>query len=312
MPTLKLLTAPSHPDGSHQIGSPGGYEFWHFHAEDPSHRLRLSIAFYDGFTLHPEYASRYAAYRRNPTRNAPPTPSQYPFLQANIFENEKSLASSTAYFPAGSFHAEDGPSIALGSSRAIFRENEIALAISEAHQAIAAELTFEPIFALTAPIEKAFTTDKNGTADHFWIPARPLCNVHGQIRIDDRTILFTGLGQHNHYYGLAPYSTVAARWIRGCVLLPRAAELFQAAGDRAIAITAGESGIHSVDNPPFTAEWKPRMISRPSHPTTISVGDRLILRNPRIAALSSKQMQIVYDAYVEGEQATAWVEIDRG
>ena len=42
----------------------------------------------------------------------------------------------------------------------------------------------------------------------------------------------------------------------------------------------------------------------------MSFDDRLILRNPRIASETNAQLHIVYDAYVEGEQSTAWVEID--
>ena len=307
MATLKLLTTPDHPDGSHRIGSPGGYEFWHFHAEDQSRRLRVAVSFHDGFALHPDYIRRYAAYRRNPTRNAPPTPSQYPCLQINVFENKKILASSTTYLTPGSLHTEDPQSLALGSSRAIFRESEIALAISESQLALSVKLTFEPILVLT-PIEKSFPPA--GAGEHHWIPARPLCQVHGQIRRSGRTIPFTGLGQHNHYYGTGPLSAVAGRWIRGCVLFPRAAEIFQAVARHAIAVTASKSGIQVSENPSFTAEWNHRFLRPPSHPITMNFGDRLILRNPRLASVIGPQLQIVYDAYVEGVQGTAWVEID--
>ena len=220
MPTLKLLTLPDNADRSHRIGSPGGYEFWHFQAEDASQRVRIAVAFHDGFAWHQDYLSRYAAYRRRPTRNSPPTPSQYPCLQINIFENERSQASSTAYFPAGTFQAEDNPSLTLGSNRAVFRDNEIALSLSEPEKNLSIELIFQPALTMHRPIEKSFPADGTGATEHHWIPARPLCNVSGQLRLGGHAIPFAGLGQHNHYYGTGPMFAIASRWVRGSVLFP--------------------------------------------------------------------------------------------
>ena len=75
-------------------------------------------------------------------------------------------------------------------------------------------------------------------------------------------------------------------------------------------ISATDSGIQAAENPPFTTQWNKPMLGRPSYPIAISFADRLILRNPRLARAIGRQLQLVYDAYVEGEQATAWVEID--
>jgi hypothetical protein len=86
--------------------------------------------------------------------------------------------------------------------------------------------------------------------------------------------------------------------------------MFQAADGHSIAITAGESGIQAIENPPIIAEWKKPMFGGPTYPLTMNFGDRLILRNPRIARSMGAQLQMIYDAYVEGEQTTAWVEID--
>jgi hypothetical protein len=312
MATLKLLSTPDHADGSHRIGSPGGYEFWHFHAEDSSRGVRVAAAFHDGFGLHPDYMKRYSAYRRKPTRNAPPTPSQYPCLQVSVFEKEKTLGSWTTYFPFGSFNADDGGSLTLGSNRTIFRQDEITLALSEPQLAMSVDLTFQSAAAITTPLpEQSFSAGGSGGAEHHWIPARPLCAVQGQVRRGGRSISLEGLGQHSHYYGTGPMFLVARRWIRGCVLFPRVAEMFQAAGEQAIVIMANDNGVESIEKPPFLAEWKNRMFG-PSYPLTMNFGDRLILRNPRIAWAIVAQMQLVYDAYVDGEQARAWVEIDGG
>ena len=232
MPMLKLLTAPVQPDGSHHIGAPGGYENWHFLAEDSSRHIRVAVSFHDGFALHPDYVKRYAAYHRKPTRNAPPTPSQFPCLQVNVFENEKCLASSSTNFPAGSFHAEEGPILKLGPNRAVFRQDQIALTVSESRQAMSVELTFKSVLTMAPPIVKLFTPElfppgKTNAAEDGWIPARPLCEVQGQIRCGGHGIPFNGLGQHNHYYGTGPVLTVATRWLRGSVLFPRAPKYFR-------------------------------------------------------------------------------------
>jgi hypothetical protein len=311
MATLKLLTMPEHADGSHHIGSPGGYEFWHFYAEDLSQSVRVTVKFHDGFGLHPVYIKRYAAYRRKPTRNTPPTPSEYPCIQVSVFENEKVLASWTTYLPPGSFDAGDGTSLMLGANRAVFGEDEITLALSEPQLAVAIDLTFRSAWPNMSPLaEQSFPPGKASCGEFHWIPARPLCTVDGQVRRGGRSISLTGLGQHNHYYGTGPVSVVARRWIRGCVLFPRAAEMFQAAGDNAIAITATDSSVQTIVNPQFIAQWKQRMFGGPYYPLTMNFGERLILRNPRIAKAIDAQLQMVYDAYLDGEQATAWVEID--
>jgi hypothetical protein len=303
MSTVKLLSTPDHADGSHRIESPGGYEFWHFYAEDSSSRFRIAAGFHDGFGLHPDYIRRYAAYRRKPTRNAPPTPSQYPCFKMSAVENESRLASSTIFFPAGEFWA-DGESLSLGSNRVSFSKDEIILTLAAREQAISIELCLQPALPVNVA-ERSFPG-----WNHHWILARPLCTVSGQITHRDRNIRFEGLGQHIHYYGTSPMLFAAKRWLRGCVMLPRSAEMFEAVDDKAIAASADESGVRAENNSLFDAEWKKPLFGGQPYPSKMKVGERLILRNPRIAISLPGQLQIIYDAYVDGEQATAWVEVD--
>ena len=189
--------------------------------------MRVAVRFHDGFGLNPDYIKRYAAYRRKPTRNTPPTPSQYPCLQVSVFEKEKVLGSWTTYFPSGSFHADDGESLTLGSNRAIFRQDEIALALSEPQLAMSVDLTFRsgPPNILPLP-EQSFPRGKSGRAEHQWIPARPLCAVDGVVRRGGRSIPVTGLGQHNHYYGTGPVFAVAKPMDSGlCFVPPRRGDI---------------------------------------------------------------------------------------
>jgi hypothetical protein len=298
MGIVKLLRPPEFADGSHQIGSPGGYECWHFYAEDASQNVRAAAAFHDGFATHPEYVRRYAAYRRSPTRNAPAVPSEFPCVQVGVFEEGKRLETWTTYFPAGSFRAE-GSGIGIGSSRADFRAQEIVVAISEARQSI--ELNFRP----TTPAAPELSYGPNG--EHRWIPARPRCEVEGKIQIAGRDLSIRGIGQHNHWYGTAP---VPGRWVRGSVLLHESAVMFHGAGDQAIVIGAKESAEYAIERAPFIAEWKAGLLDGMSHPSTMNIGERLVLRNGRIIWQIEGQLKLIYDAYIDGEQATAWVEID--
>lgn len=304
MATLKLFSQPDFLDGSHRVGAPGGYEVWHFHAEDLSQGIRIAASFHDGLASHPDYVRRYRAYRRRPTRNAPPTPSEYPGLKVDVLADEKRLGGATMYLPPGALRVEN-ESVAFDSNRAVFRGGEIDLNIAVREQALTVELKFQPVLPVTRPVEISL-----GSAAHIWIAARPLCNVSGQIRRGERTIAFEGLGQHNHYYGLEPMLAQAKTWLRGCVLFPRAAESFGAVDEKAIVLSADENGMQTADDAIADIDWKKPLLGGRPYPLSMKLGEKLMLRNPRIATAYTGQMQIIYDAYVDGEQATARVEMD--
>jgi len=301
MATLKLMSPPAatRADGWHGIAAPGGYEAWHFYAEDRTRRIRLIFSFHHGLALHPDYLRRFDAYRRHPTRNRPPLPSQYPCLHWAIYEdrNEKPAASSTTQFPPGAFHA-DGTSLTLGPNRLIFSQDQITAQI---RQSFSGELVFHPILQ-AGSIETVF-------AGHYWLAARPLCQVRGEIRLGARTIALNGLGRQDQYYGTLPLACAATRWMRGGILFPRAAIEFQTADDHATILLADEAGTRSIENSPFTVNSTRHALRTPPYPSAIDFGDWLILRNGRVADSSPAQLQVLFDAYVDGEQTTAWVEI---
>ncbi|MGD0388300.1 MAG: hypothetical protein ABSC42_05025 [Tepidisphaeraceae bacterium] len=310
MATLKLMNPPAatRADGWHGIAAPGGYEAWHFHAEDLTQRIRIVFSFHHGLALHPDYLRRFDAYRRRPTCNRPPLPSQYPCLHWAIYENKNKgenknkepLASSTTQFPPGAFQA-DGTSLTLGPNRLIFSRDDIIAHLSRIKESFSAELVFQPILQAGSV--------QSILADHYWLPSRPLCQVLGEIRLGARTIAFQGLGRQNQYYGTAPLAYAAARWMRGGVLFPRAAVAFQTADDHATVILADEAGTRRIENSPFIVNSTRRTLRLPPHPSAIDFGNWLILRNGRVADSSPAQLQLLFDAYVDGEQSTAWVEI---
>jgi hypothetical protein len=306
MATLRLLSTPAHRDGSHRITAPGGYEFWRFLAEDAERRIGVAVTFHDGFLSHPEYAARYAKYLRHPTRNQPPLPAQYPCLQVRIIEGGSTAIAWTEYFPAGTF-AESHGRIALKSNAAEFLETgRMRLRVSAAHYATGAELTFRARMFSTEPAEITFPADRN-----VWIPAYPLCDVEGRIELRGRMIEFSGVGQHDHCYGTRPVESASRGWVRGNVLLPNGAEMFQIAAERCVAISASGSTLGALENPPMSQQWKSGNFLSPPYPVSLNFGERVILRNPRVQKPPTAQTHLIYDAYVDGEQATGWVEIDR-
>src|ERR1044072_5214382 len=118
MPTLDLFTrSPADPDSSHGIRSPGGYEVWHFDAEDASTGLRVVATLSEGSIVHPGYLRRYARYRRSPTRCAPPLPRDYCCAALTVYE-EGSMA---AQFISQAFRDEvkrspRPPQVRIGAS----------------------------------------------------------------------------------------------------------------------------------------------------------------------------------------------------
>ena len=305
MATLNLFDLlPPSANGSHHVAAPGGYESWNFHAHDPAHNLRLCIGFHDGYILHPNYVRRFNAYRRRPTRNAPPVPAQFPCLVASVYEGRKRVAGSTIQYRVGSFHCTDKTN-RLDSNRIDFCAGKIAIELSG--QPISGKLELLPTFSLT--IEKQFPAVESRAIEHHWL-CTPICRASGQIHIASRNVSFDGMGQHNHYYGSGPPSSTARRWMRGQILFPRAAVNFQAADDRTLILASDESGVRQIDDSPMLANWDRHSIWSLPYPSTIDFGRWLILRNPRIAAHSPANLELLYDAYVDGQQTAAWVEID--
>jgi hypothetical protein len=306
MATLKLFDPnPANADGSHRVAAPGGYESWYFHVHDPSQNIRAIFGFHHGYFLHPDYVRHFAAYRRWPTHHAPPVPSQYPCLTVAVYEDLKALATSTIQYPAGSLQATDN-SIRLDQNTVKLCPNQIDAEISL--KAISARFSLRPIFALAT--EKVFPPPQPNGFEHHWRFAAPICEARGEIHLGSRTIAFEGLGQYNHYYGSGPPGSSADRWIRGQILFPRAAVNFQTADNRAIVITADESGLRQIDDSAMTATWNGRSSASIPYASSIDFGRWLMLRNPRIAARSPASLQLVYDAYVDGQQSAAWVELD--
>jgi hypothetical protein len=231
VPTIPLYHSPTSPDAWHRVRAPGGYEWWHFDAEELEHDRRLIATFYDGYIFDPIYRRRYAQYLRHPTRHSPPLPSEFPCLRFTLFENGRTRFSTQ--FTAGEFRgSDDSPALTIGENRT--EQLGKALRLTLCDQAFSAEITFTPKFSHT-PIE--YSLEKS----HHWILADPLCDVDAKIQLSGETIEFRGRGFRDHRFGTEPPS----HFIHGRVLLDDAACAFHLAESSTV-LEADASGIRQV------------------------------------------------------------------
>jgi hypothetical protein len=279
--------------------SPGGYESWRFDAFDPTQNLRISIGFHDGYVLHPDYVRWFNAYRRRPTRNKPPIPSEYPCLVVSARRGDETLVNSIIAFPPSSLQFV-GSGLSLLSNRVEFCGGKRSIRVG---QPIALEVNVAPTLPLT--FERRIGVE----VEHHWLCA-PLCGVSGAMQIGSRKVTLEGYGQENHLYGSGPPTTTAKRWMRGQILFPRAAVNFLAADDETLVILSDESGVRQVDDSRMVANWDLHTAWSLWYPSSIDFGRWLTLRNPRILFATPGNLELTYDAYVDGQQTTAWIEID--
>ncbi len=271
MPTLPLYETPAHPDAWHRVTAPGGYEWWYFDAEDAAADLRLVVILFQGFVFHPGYLRRYGAYRRRPTRAAPPVPAEYPCAYFVVYERGTILAQFMQQYAPGDFAASaERPDVRVGPNRLTSggtAGGPLELIVSGtpwrltwqgpkllASQRLAAELRFTPAFPHAAS-ERVFLSKALAGAEHHWVIANPLCEVSGTITLSGasgadgengsarrdagpRTIAFNGRGYHDHNYGTGPIGPGLHRWIWGRVLRDDRVETFHLAVPRDPALPA--------------------------------------------------------------------------
>lgn len=262
MPTLPLYDpAPPHPDGWHRVTAPGGYETWHFDAEDEEGDLRIIVTFSQGSSLDGEYRRLYLAFLDKPTKRLPPVPAESPSVSFVLWQKGETLARFAYRYPPEAFDASPaGLDLRAGPHRVVSGAGgTFALTVGEVLSTVAAarvsaDLWFTPKFSV-APIERRFPSRIVAGADHFWVIANPLCAVSGTVRLIDapslrqREIHFGGRGYHDHRYGTAPlYATSGVSWVRGRALFDDHADAFQYVGGGAekCYVRADASGIHDV------------------------------------------------------------------
>jgi hypothetical protein len=310
MATLKLQCIPAGDDecASHHIGAPGGYECWQFYAQDVAGRLAVFFAIHDGLASAAEYQRRYAAYRRRPTRNEPPTPGEFPAVQILVVENGKRIAGGTAWMAAGSLKATVNR-LELGENRVEFAGDAINIRFSGGDSS--GEMTFRSILGGGGNAIEVARSEGEEEARHFWMPARPLCEVVGKIGVENRTIELRGIGAHNHVFGLEPIGLRAREVLRGWILFPKMSVIFYVA-DRVGMLAVGDrAGMRFIDVPSIAVNWRRRFFGGARLREIEFLGHDILLREARVVEATGFEGFFLCDAFVGGEQGVGWVEVQR-
>jgi len=301
MPLIELFDHAGH------IAAPGAYEWWQFGVDDQNQRIRLDIQFHHGFTFHPEYLKRYRAYRRRPTVHPPPTPADYPCVRCAVYEDEKYLAGATVQYPRNAFKFEEaGKEIRIGANR-LSLDRQLTVQLSNGELPISGELIFRPV--LSCEEFQALS------GEHHWLLARPLCEVAGQIRLGERKIELSGPGYHDRSFGASPLASGLSRWIRGRAMMPRGSVAFQVTAHEsngqhsATLLICDETGIQNVRDLKSTTGEEKCTAWGLAYPSSINFGERFLLRNPRIVQSSALNLNLICDAYLDGEQCQAAMEV---
>lgn len=216
MPTLPLYTPnPGHPDASHAIIAPGGYERWYFDAETDSGDLRVVAVFSLGAADHPDHATyrrRFRRYLRAPTRRPPPTPADWSAVSLAVYQAAGTPLRIDRACAAGEFRASsDALDVSAGPDGVTIGQAD-SLGLKIATPGV--ELTFRPLRARLPQVLALFPRPHE-PARHHWIVAAPICVVEGVVRVGGgRAVAFSGRGYHDHHFGTEP----AGRWIRGRVI----------------------------------------------------------------------------------------------
>lgn len=241
MPILPLFQTPAHPDAWHLVTAPGGYEWWHFEAddaEDAGGRFRIVATWFDGFPLHPDYLRRYRRYRRAPTRHRPPVPGEYPCVYFAVYEEGRALAQLLAQYPSDAFSASvERPQVRIGPNELMAdADGTLRLRVEGApcefiwrgprslpDQQLTAEFEFRPAQQTRADEPDSGVGQPTGTSHHRAI-VKSWYDVKGTVRLDagrsgnngtpGRTIDFLGGGFHEHCFGTAPLDTGMRRSVR--------------------------------------------------------------------------------------------------
>jgi hypothetical protein len=301
-------------DHWHRVRAPGGYEWWEFDARDEGQKIRVVLSFHDGFAFDPEYARRYAAYRRRPTAQSPPVPREYPCVQFAIFENDVLLTSDTIRFAEGAFQADVKSNVlSIGVNRIELGSEETRVRFQGGDPAVSAEMVFRQA-SPSLVVEQTILSFEN-LAEHRWVVAQPRCDVDGRINFNGREIQFRGIGYRDHYYGGGPIGPKVRQSLRGCAILPNRTVAFHVSTDDAsgknefVAITVDDAGVRRIDEVHCSCAWNGRTLRGLAIAEAVNFGESLVLRRSRVVDSSPTSLRVLYDAFIDGETCTAWGEI---
>src|SRR3954469_7792109 len=184
MPTLPLYTPnTAHPDASHAVIAPGGYERWSFDAESAAGDLRVVAVFSQGTADHPDHATylrRYRHYRLRPTRRRPPVPAEWSAVSLAVYAPGTEATQFVRACAPGEFRAAPGAlDVSAGPDRVGTQpDGSLRLRLD----AWGAELTLRPLWS-HRPREVDLFPRPHAQGRHLWVVAAPCCAVEGSLRI---------------------------------------------------------------------------------------------------------------------------------
>ena len=320
MPVLPLFDTPADPDAWHRVTAPGGYERWHFDAEDESRGVRVVAEFLEGVAFNTDYLHRYRRYLRRPTRVPPPQAREYPCVQFSVFESGRRLCAEAVHYHPDELTASDArPDVPIGANA--FRvEHDGSLRVEVRQPRCSADLVFRPVFR-HAPLERILVPGGGHGGEHYWVVAQPLCRVEGSVRVLPhgeglREIPFTGLGYHDHRFGTRPQGTSFVRRMWGRLLAEDRGIVFHvvtpASSDQPDEVQFLEidaAGIRPLTVAAGNVDWSRRVRRGVLYPATVALGEHLRLSNPRLLDFNPHHLRLEYDGEGEGAPRTAFCEV---
>ena len=324
MPTLALFTRPATASASHQVRAPGGFERWHFDAEDADGGRRVVIDFFEGFPFHPAYLRRYHQYLRHPTRIAPPLPADYCSVSLSLFEETQCVARlfhlGAGYGANSMSIGDDDGAIRLQLRGAPWTATSSGPTLLD-QQTLNAEFTFTPIAGLGSVTESVDPLAEVSEYSQYQV-SQSACEVSGQLNVYGQgagagpiDIRQSGRGFYDHYFGLAPLSECIPRLMYGRVILPnRVLVLEVIQEEEPPAMTRGEllqidaTGERSLDAGEMKIDWQSTPLGVGAPPRVTFAG-QLELSNPRVLDANAVSAQVLYDATAGDERGTALCEV---
>lgn len=334
MPTLPLFSPTTVPDASHQVRSPGGYEWWYFDAEDTATDTQVVAIFLHGFVFHPGYLRAYAKFLKHPTKRRPPLPDDFVCVYLVVYRGGKILAQVMKQVAASQYSAAtDRVDVRIGQSSLSQSADGLRVhvegtpwkltgrgPITLVEQTLKADLTFVPRLA-HPPQERPFLSRAMTGAEHHWVIANPVCDVSGKVNVTTadgsavETISFNGRGYHDHNYGTAPLGPGLAKWVWGRALVGGRGVTFHYAVPTNASlpaeshlVIADENGVvESAVQPTIAFDRKTALGL--AYPSAADWPGVMRLSNPRVLDASPFYLRLQYDADLNGETTTAFCEV---
>ncbi len=214
---MKILSSVNE-DVRHKKPDPGGYEWWYFDAIDSSGIFRLVIIFYDGIPFSLDYIDAC----KNAKGGKPVLAENHPGISISVYENDKPVFYDLSEYPPEkcSFSYEE-TSVVIGNNKLhTLSDQDIETYILEIDEELPdgdhlkGTITFS---GKTIPGELVPDISNLLNDQHVWNLVSPKTRVSAELelqtRIDDnKEILFTGNGYHDHNYGHIPMYDTFRDW----------------------------------------------------------------------------------------------------